>query len=73
MLLINLDPQANATSAIGFEDIAGHSIYEPLIGTVSVAERSCPRGSKICSLFLPISTLPAPRSRSPGWTTISYG
>src|ERR1700734_650526 len=41
-LLIDLDPQANATSAIGFECGEGHSIYEPLIGTVSVAEKVLP-------------------------------
>lgn len=42
VLLIDLDPQANATSAIGFESVEGHSIYGPLIGSVSVAEKILP-------------------------------
>ena len=50
VLLIDLDPQANATSAIGFESIDGHSIYGPLIGAVSVAEKVLP--TRIENLFI---------------------
>ena len=37
VLLIDLDPQANATSALGLEPIPGHSIYGPLLGTQEIA------------------------------------
>lgn len=32
VLLIDLDPQANATSALGMQDVEGESIYESLLG-----------------------------------------
>ncbi|HEV7867078.1 MAG TPA: ParA family protein [Chthoniobacteraceae bacterium] len=41
-LLIDLDPQANATSALGLPPIEGHSIYGPLLGASSVAEKIVP-------------------------------
>lgn len=41
-LLIDLDPQANATSGLGLEPISGHSIYAPLLGLVSVATTVVP-------------------------------
>lgn len=50
VLLIDLDPQANATSAIGFESIAGHSIYEPLIGASPVSDKVLP--TRIENLFI---------------------
>src|SRR5437660_1394605 len=37
-LLIDLDPQANATSAIGVEKQAGKSLYGPLRGEGTAAE-----------------------------------
>jgi chromosome partitioning protein len=42
ILLIDLDPQANATSALGLPTIDGHSIYEPLLGGASIAEKVVP-------------------------------
>ena len=42
VLLIDLDPQANATSALGLEPIEGHSIYGPLLGDGSVAKMVVP-------------------------------
>ena len=42
VLLVDLDPQANATSALGLAAIDGHSIYEPLLGAASVAEKIVP-------------------------------
>ena len=41
-LLIDLDPQANATSALGLPTIEGHSIYEPIIGAAPVPEKVVP-------------------------------
>ena len=41
-LLIDLDPQANATSALGLPTIDGHSIYEPLLGGAPIAEKVVP-------------------------------
>jgi chromosome partitioning protein len=41
-LLIDLDPQANATSALGLPTIDGHSIYEPLLGGAPMAEKVVP-------------------------------
>jgi chromosome partitioning protein len=41
-LLIDLDPQANATSALGLPTIDGHSIYEPILGLAPIAEKVVP-------------------------------
>ena len=41
-LLIDLDPQANATSALGMEALEGQSVYEPLIGTAELVEKVLP-------------------------------
>ena len=41
-LLIDLDPQANATSALGLPMIEGHSIYGPLLGESPVTEKVVP-------------------------------
>lgn len=38
-LLIDMDPQANATSALGFDKEAGRSLYGPLHGESSVLEK----------------------------------
>jgi len=38
-LLVDLDPQANATSGLGFEKEAGRSLYGPLHGEGSAAEK----------------------------------
>ena len=42
ILLIDLDPQANATSALGLQGLEGESLYEPLLGGVSVTEKIVP-------------------------------
>jgi len=39
VLLIDLDPQANATSGLGFESFDGCSLYGPLIGVGSITEK----------------------------------
>ncbi len=38
ILLLDLDPQANATSALGITDTEGKSMYEPLIGQAAAAD-----------------------------------
>ncbi|MEA3186281.1 MAG: chromosome partitioning protein [Chthoniobacter sp.] len=42
VLLIDLDPQANATSALGIEGLGGHSIYGPLLEHKSIVEQVVP-------------------------------
>lgn len=50
ILLIDLDPQANATSALGMQEIEGESIYDSLLGGVSLAEKVLP--TRVNNLFL---------------------
>ncbi|MGF1530949.1 MAG: ParA family protein [Puniceicoccaceae bacterium] len=38
-LLIDLDPQANATSTLGFEKTPGGSVYGPLLGEAPIVEQ----------------------------------
>jgi chromosome partitioning protein len=42
VLLIDLDPQANATSALGFEGLEGESVYGALLGEGRIAEKVIP-------------------------------
>ena len=42
ILLIDLDPQANASSALGLDAISGHSIYGPLLGEGRISEKVIP-------------------------------
>lgn len=42
VLLIDLDPQGNATSALGLEGTGGRSLYEPLIGQAAVTDEIVP-------------------------------
>src|SRR5256884_8373514 len=41
-LIIDLDPQANATSSFGLQAVEQTSLYEPLIGDASIIERIFP-------------------------------
>lgn len=50
ILLIDLDPQANATSSLGFAGIEGQSLYQPLIGDAPVIEKILP--TRLDNLFL---------------------
>ena len=42
ILLIDLDPQANATSSFGLQDVEDISLYEPLLGEASISEKILP-------------------------------
>jgi chromosome partitioning protein len=42
VLLVDLDPQANATSALGHESVPDHSVYGPLLGEASIADMIMP-------------------------------
>jgi chromosome partitioning protein len=42
VLLVDLDPQANATSAIGYTEGEGNSLYRPLIGHARLEEKIKP-------------------------------
>jgi chromosome partitioning protein len=42
VLIIDLDPQANATSSFGLQAIEQTSLYEPLLGGASITERIFP-------------------------------
>ena len=37
VLLVDLDPQANATSALGLQKLEGGSVYQSLLGTAPLA------------------------------------
>ena len=43
-LLVDLDPQANATSALGLEKLSGGSVYKALMGSAQLAESIRPAG-----------------------------
>ncbi|MGI8820925.1 MAG: ParA family protein [Chthoniobacterales bacterium] len=42
ILLIDLDPQANATSALGMQELEGASLYQPLLGAAEIAAHVLP-------------------------------
>jgi chromosome partitioning protein len=42
VLLIDLDPQGNATSSFGLQDLEGESLYEPLLGHAAITEKVFP-------------------------------
>ena len=50
VLLIDLDPQANATSALGMQEVEGESIYESLLSGVSIANKILP--TRLDNLFI---------------------
>jgi chromosome partitioning protein len=50
VLLIDLDPQGNATSSFGLQEIAGHSLYEPLIAGAAVSDNILP--TRLDHLFM---------------------
>src|ERR1700716_3750130 len=50
VLLLDLDPQANATSALGMQEVEGESIYESLLGGISIADKILP--TRLDNLFI---------------------
>jgi chromosome partitioning protein len=42
ILLVDLDPQANATSSFGLQGVEHISLYEPLLGEASISEKIFP-------------------------------
>jgi chromosome partitioning protein len=50
ILIVDVDPQGNATSALGMQYLEGESLYEPLLGGVSIVDRIFP--TRLERLFL---------------------
>lgn len=50
VLLIDLDPQANATSALGMQEVEDESIYESLLGGTSIDNKILP--TRIDNMFI---------------------
>ena len=50
VLLIDLDPQGNATSSFGFQGLEGESLYDSLVGNISIVERILP--TRVPGVFL---------------------
>lgn len=42
ILLVDLDPQGNATSSFGLQELEGESLYEPLVGNAAAADKIVP-------------------------------
>lgn len=51
VLLVDLDSQANATSALGIEKTVGGSLYEAFFGNASAASKIVPSGTKNLDLI----------------------
>ena len=52
-VLVDLDPQANATSGLGREKLEGGSLYGPLCGEGNALEKVQPVGSNDCLFMIP--------------------
>lgn len=50
VLLIDLDPQGNATSSFGMQELEAESLYEALLGNASIADKILP--TRIPRMFL---------------------
>ncbi len=50
ILLIDLDPQGNATSALGMQELEGESLYDALVGDESIVQKIFP--TRLSGLFL---------------------
>lgn len=52
-VLVDLDPQANATSGLGLDKVQGGSLYGPLCGEGSALEKVQPVGASNCLFIIP--------------------
>ncbi|NQY32224.1 MAG: ParA family protein [Coraliomargarita sp.] len=52
-VLVDLDPQANATSGLGLEKLEGGSLYGPLCGEGSALDKVQPVGASECLFIVP--------------------
>ncbi|MEP6956216.1 MAG: ParA family protein, partial [Chthoniobacterales bacterium] len=50
ILLIDLDPQGNATSSFGLQELEGESLYEALVDEVPIADKVLP--TRLANLFM---------------------
>jgi chromosome partitioning protein len=50
ILIVDLDPQGNATSALGMQELEGHSLYEPLLDGTSIVDQIFP--TRLDGVFL---------------------
>lgn len=50
VLIVDLDPQGNATSSLGLQEIEGESLYEPLLGSISITDKVLP--TRLDRLFI---------------------
>jgi chromosome partitioning protein len=50
LLLVDLDPQGNATSSTGMQEFEGQSLYDPLLGGASIIDKILP--TRLDRLFL---------------------
>jgi len=50
ILIVDFDPQGNATSSLGMQELEGESLYESLLGGASIVERIFP--TRLERLFL---------------------
>lgn len=50
ILLIDLDPQANATSSFGLQELEGGSLYEPLLGEAAITDKVLP--TRLAGMFI---------------------
>ncbi len=79
ILLIDLDPQANATSSFGLQGADETSLYDPLLGGASITEKILPTRrdglfiATVSSSCPPISIWLVPKWRLPECRIISQG
>ena len=69
ILVVDLDPQANATSGLGLAQQQGVSLYKALLGEGYIANLIQPTGQRALISFRPNSILPDRKWTLPGWTT----
>ncbi len=50
ILLIDLDPQANATSSFGLQELEGESLYEALLGETTITDKVLP--TRLAGMFI---------------------